>query len=220
MDDHTRCGHILHHSQIINDQDVHLVYVKPTQYSSRPQTRSGIIFQASHSVLGTSDLPYHASVIQTSNNSVQLHSWTKIYAPPSNVPSFWGNISAYGNKSLWKNLQCNGDGPWIYNGVCTGSLVIIHDRSFMKEISPYISAAAVMIYCKRTKKGCKCTIAEQSQSTGRYRGEILGGLVTQLILRAAAQGRMGPYPLMIEDWDNNGVVKHGNTPFRPLLSTQ
>ncbi len=31
---------------------------------------------------------------------------------------------------------------------------------------------------------------------------------------------MGPYPLTIEDCDNDGVVKHGNTPFRPLLSTQ
>ncbi len=216
----THDGHILHHSQIINDQDVHLIYVKPTRYSSRPQTRSGIIFQTSHSVLGTSDLPYHASVIQTGNNSIQLHSWTKIYAPPSNVPSFWDNIGAYGNESLWKNLRCDGDVSWIYDGMCTGSLVIIHGGSFMKEISPYISAAAVMIYCKTTKKGCKCTITEQSQSAGSYRGEILGGVVTQLILRAAVQGRMGPCPLTIEDCDNDGVVKHGNTPFRPLLSTQ
>ncbi len=90
----------------------------------------------------------------------------------------------------------------------------------MKKISPYISAAAIMIYCKTTKKGCKCTIAEQSQSAGSYRREILGGVVTQLILRAAVQGRMGPYPLTIEDCDNDGVVKHGNTSFRPLLSTQ
>jgi hypothetical protein len=45
----------------------------------------------------------------------------------------------------------------------------------MKETSPSISAMAVMIYCKTTKKGCKCTIAEQSQSAGSYRGEILRG---------------------------------------------
>jgi hypothetical protein len=143
-----------------------------------------------------------------------------IYAPPSDVPFIWDNIGAYGNETLWKNLQCNGDGSWIYDGMCTGSLVIIHDGSFMKEISPYISAAAVMIYCKMPKKGCKCTIAEQSQSAGSYRGKILGGVVTQLILRVAVQGRMDPYPLTIEDCNNDGVVKHGNTPFRPLSSTQ
>ncbi len=90
----------------------------------------------------------------------------------------------------------------------------------MKEISPYILAAAIMIYCKMTKKVCKCTIAEQSQSAGSYRGEILGGVVTQLILRVAVQEGMGPYPLTIEDCDKDGVVKHSNTPFRPLSSTQ
>jgi hypothetical protein len=100
------------------------------------------------------------------------------------------------------------------------TLVIIHDGSFMKEISPHISSAAVMIYCKTTKKVCKCTIVEKSQSTGSYRGEILGGVVTQLILCAAVQGRMGPYPLTFEDCDNDGVVKHGNTPTRPLSSNQ
>ncbi len=42
----------------------------------------------------------------------------------------------------------------------------------------------------------------------------------QLILRAAVQSRMGPHPLTIEDCDSNGIVKHSNTPFRPLLSTQ
>jgi hypothetical protein len=90
----------------------------------------------------------------------------------------------------------------------------------MKKISPYMLSAAVMIYCKMTKKVCKCTIAEQSQSAGSYKREILGGVVTQLFLRTAVQGRMGPYPLTIEYCNNDGVVKHGNTPFRPLLSTQ
>ncbi len=79
----THNGHILHHSQNVNGRNIHLVYAKPTRYSSRPQTQSGIIFQANHSVFGTSDLPFHASIIQTGINSVQLHSWTKIYTPPA-----------------------------------------------------------------------------------------------------------------------------------------
>jgi hypothetical protein len=79
----------------------------------------------------------------------------------------------------------------------------------MKEISPYILSAAVMIYHKTTKKVCKFTIAKQSQSARSYRREILGGVVKQLILRVAVQGGMGPYPLTIEDCINDGVVKHG-----------
>ncbi len=31
---------------------------------------------------------------------------------------------------------------------------------------------------------------------------------------------MGPYPIITEDCDNNGVVLHGSSPFRPLSGTQ
>jgi hypothetical protein len=99
-------------------------------------------------------------------------------------------------------------------------LIIIHDGSYMKEISPSISAAATMIYCTIAKKRCKCTWAEKSESAGSYRGEILGGIMTQLLLRAAARGYKGKIPCVRADCDNNGVVNHGNTPHIPLTTNQ
>jgi hypothetical protein len=90
----------------------------------------------------------------------------------------------------------------------------------MKEVSQHICSAAVMIYCTSTCTICKCTIAENSPSAGSYRGEILGAILTQLILGAAVSGRIGPYPIVTEDCNNEGVVKHGNTPRRTLSSTQ
>ncbi len=100
--------------------------------------------------------------------------------------------------------------------------MIVHNESYMKEVSLVVCSAAVLIYCKLTGSSCKCTIAiaEKSLSAGSYRGEILGTILTQLILRAAVQGCMGPYPVIIEDCGNDGVVKHGNAPFRTLSSTQ
>ena len=74
------------------------------------------------------------------------------------------------------------------------SLIIIHDGSYMKEISPLISAAATMIYCTIAKKRCKCMWAEKSESAVSYQGEILGDIMTQLILRAAATGYKGKIP--------------------------
>ena len=82
----------------------------------------------------------------------------------------------------------------ILEGMIHRSLIIIHDGSYMKEISPSICAAATMIYCNATKKRCKCTWAEYSESAGSYRGEILGGIMTQLILKAAAKGYKGMIP--------------------------
>ncbi len=75
-----------------------------------------------------------------------------------------------------------------------------------------------MIYCTVTKMTCTCNIASDSASS--YRGEILGANLTQLILRAAATGQMGPFPILTEDCDNNGVVLHGNNISRPLSASQ
>ena len=100
------------------------------------------------------------------------------------------------------------------------SLIIIHDGSYMKEISPLISAVALMIYCTIAKKRCKCTWAEKSKSAGSYQGEILGGIMTQLILRAVATGYKGKIPHVGADCDNNGVVTHGNMPHIPLSANQ
>ncbi len=88
--------------------------------------------------------------------------------------------------------------------------MIVHHRSYMKEVSPVVCSAAVLIYCLLTGSSCKCAIAEKSPSSGSYCGETLGTILTQLNLRAAVQGCMGPYPVIIDDCDNDGVVKHGN----------
>jgi hypothetical protein len=101
-----------------------------------------------------------------------------------------------------------------------GSLVIIHDGSYMKEVSQYVCSAAVMIYCTHRGSICKCTLAEKSEAARSYRGEILGAIITQLIIHATVQGKMGPYPAILDDCDNLGVVQHGNTPHRSLSTTQ
>ncbi len=124
------------------------------------------------------------------------------------------------NKSLWTSLDYDGDGSWILGGMLAESLIIIHDGSYMKEISPNISSAATMIYCSIAKARCKCTWAETSTSAGSYRGEILGGVMTQLILHAAAASYHGTILPVVVDFDNNGVVFHGNNSIRPLSSNQ
>jgi hypothetical protein len=73
-----------------------------------------------------------------------------------------------------------------------------------------------MIYCTITKVCCKCTWAEMSTSAGSYRGEILGGIMAQLILHAAAASYHGAIIPVVVECDNNGIVIHGNNSTRPL----
>jgi len=114
----------------------------------------------------------------------------------------------------------DGNGSWILEGMLAQSLIIIHDGSYMNKISPIISSAATMIYCIIAKVRCKCTWAEMSTSARSYRGKIPGGVMTQLILHAAAASYHGAIPPVMVDCDNNGVVIHGNNSIRPLPSNQ
>ena len=100
------------------------------------------------------------------------------------------------------------------------SLIIIHDGSYMKEISPSISSAATMIYCTIAKAWCKCTWAKKLTSAGLYHSEILGGVMTQLILHAAASSYHDTIPPVVVDCDNNGVMIHRNNFLWPLSTNQ
>jgi hypothetical protein len=129
-------------------------------------------------------------------------------------------IKSFTNQSLWLSLDYNGDGSWILDGMLAQSLVIIHDGSYMKEVSTHTSLAATMIYCRITKALCKCTWAKQSASAGSYRGKILGWVMMQLILNAAASKCHDAIPLVVVDCDNNGVVSHRNEPLCPFSTNQ
>jgi len=102
----------------------------------------------------------------------------------------------------------------------TGSLVIVHDGSYMSKVSKTACSAAFMILCTNTNNRAKGVVAESSKEADNYRGEILGGLLVQLILRAATQRRHSPYSPVQIDCDNMGVVKHGNAPTRKLKAKQ
>ena len=90
----------------------------------------------------------------------------------------------------------------------------------MPEVDKEVCSAAVMIYCKVTKCRAKGSVVEKSADADNYRAELLGGLLVQLILKAASQRRTSPYAPVAIDCDNMGVVKHGNTASKALQEKQ
>ncbi len=97
-----------------------------------------------------------------------MHSSATAATPSVVSIGFKKKLRSYGNKTLWKSLDYDGDGSWILVGMINRSPIIIQDGSYMKEISPWISSAATMIYCTIAKKRCKCTWAEKSETAGSY----------------------------------------------------
>jgi hypothetical protein len=68
------------------------------------------------------------------------------------MSGFENVIRGFANQSLWVSLDYDGDGSRILEGMLAQSLIIIHDGSYMREISPIISSAAtyydILYHCK------------------------------------------------------------------------
>ena len=62
--------------------------------------------------------------------------------------------------------------------------------------------------------------AKKSTSAGLYRGEILGGVMMQLILYAAASSYYDTISPVMVDCDNNGAMIHRNNSVRSLPTNQ
>jgi hypothetical protein len=202
-------GTTLDQNMVRGNKLYHKVYL-PSTDTLTCRTRSGQQFVSKLIAYGHSNFQQWASVTLLQEGQVFLHSLLPCLEPIQPVSGFENVIRGYGNQSLWVSLNYDGNGSWILEGLLAQSLIIIHDGSYMNEISPTVSSAATMIYCTIAKVQCKCTWAEMSTSAGSYRGEILDGVMTQLILHATAASYQGAIPPVVVDCDNNDVVIHEN----------
>ena len=104
-----------------------------------------------------------------------------------------------------------------------GSLLVGHDGSYQVKLAKDVCAGAVVIRCKWTGKMATCAWTERTndKTANNYRGEILGGIVAQLLLRAAMEGHRIPSEARVRcGCDNMGVVGHGKEFWRPLQEKQ
>jgi hypothetical protein len=127
------------------------------------------------------------------------------------------------NQSLWRNFTVDGDGSWIYKGLVDNTLVMMSDGSYDKVAANDVCSCAAIIECSKTGQRASVSWAERSDrfTTDNYRAELLGGIALQLILRMACEGKyISPSMRPWIGCDNNGVVYHGNHPWRPLSAHQ
>ena len=191
-----------------------------TRHPARPPTRFRQYFVWDRTEVGRPPRERYATVTEVDSTTVAVESYAPIpreLPPPS---GFWATLRSFPNQSLWKNFVCDGDGEWIRRGLRLGSLVVVHDGSYMKQVAKDVCSAAFLIYCTHSCQRAKGSVAERASTADNYRGEILGGLMVQLVLRAALAGHVPPYLPVTIDCDNKGVVSHGNTARRALRDKQ
>ena len=114
------------------------------------------------------------------------------------------------------------DAEWVKQALVQGSLLPVHDGSYMIEFCVDVYSAALVLLCVCTSRMATVTVVERTdaKSASNYRGELLGGLLRVLLLRAATLDPTLEYTPVAAWCDNLGVVGHGNDCRRSLPKKQ
>ena len=131
---------------------------------SRPDTRYGRQFEYLEQKAGRPTYTHYASIRDVNPSAVGLHSYAPLPTAPPTPTGFWDILHSFPNQGLWKYFHCDGDGTWIRRGLILGSLVIVHDGSYMPEVAKDVYSAAYMIYCTHTQQHAKGTVVDRSPS--------------------------------------------------------
>ena len=73
----------------------------------------------------------------------------------------------------------------IREGLMSGSLLLVHDGSYMKKVDANVCSAAYVIHCRKTGNEARGSVVERSETADNYRAEFLGAMCILLIIKAA-----------------------------------
>ncbi len=205
---------------ILSLKEGDVIYVPSPSTSTTRQTST---FIKSVTTTRSADTTLLASPIPHSNGSYRIHSSAPLHQinPCTNI-SLMTYIREHSYKSLFKHAVIDDDGTWIIPAVRRGSLIIVHDGSYIPHIDDCVCSTAVVLLCTETSKVGTIHLCEKSNrhTASNYRGEILGGIITGHILNIidrltnTSAGKVTCY------CDNMGVIKHANNRSKPLSEKQ
>lgn len=190
------------------------------------RTRHGTRYLKLRTVNGLCPRSIRASVFAGNPNNAEevvLHSTAAVYKPSRSRQSFIEKIQSLPNQSLWRTLEIDGDGSWIYRGLLNNTLAMGSDGSYNEALASDVCSSASVIHCRETGSTAKVTWVEKSDAhtADNYRAEILGAVALQILVRTAIDGKyvnMDMCPRF--GCDNKTVVHHGNHPHRPMPEKQ
>jgi hypothetical protein len=108
-------------------------------------------------------------------------SFPSVMSPDKGTESVASYSSIYKRDSfedhtMWDrfSFDVDDDGLWLLHALLNGSLVIVHDGSFMPQLTSHACSCAFVLYCSSTDKRAIGSFAEESANADNYRGEWLG----------------------------------------------
>ena len=192
-----------------------------TLRSTRMNTRHGRKYVWVSREKGSHPGTHYASISMIGDTDAELHSIAVHPIDVTTPTTFMDTLMSYGHTNLWENISVDGDGEWIQEGLVRGSLIFAHDGSFMASEATSLCSAGVVVLCTFSKQWLKASLAERSVCASNYRGELLGALMTLLVLKAVSSF-LPPterYAALLY-CDNQGVISHGNSSLLSLPEKQ
>ena len=150
----------------------------------------------------------------------ELHSTAPYPVAPIPPVSFKDVLFSHGHIELWEQMSVDGDGEGIWEGITNETLVIAHDGSNMSTDSTTLCFAGVVVLCTATKQWLKASLAVRLLCASNYWGELLGALMSLLILKVASSQLPPTTTKVVLHCNNRGVNSHGNSKLHSLPKKQ
>jgi hypothetical protein len=163
---------------------------------------------------------HQASAEMVSHTSAVLHSSAVLPTHTHQLQTFLEALHSFENLFLWENMHIDRDGEWIRESLCHLTILIAHDGSFMQEESLDTCSTTVIMHCSSSNQRAKISVAERLESAKKFCGKLLGAVIIQYILWAAAADLPGVLGLVCLYCDSHGVIAHGNLLRKVLLDKQ
>ena len=102
---------------------------------------------------------------------------------------------------MWEKFHLDCDGSWIIHVLLNGTLVIVHDGSYMPYVTSKACSCGFVLYCSRTGNRAGGSFAEKARKLGCAAGSYMAVLDTTLL-------SLESIPPVQAHCDNMGVVNH------------
>jgi hypothetical protein len=101
-------------------------------------------------------------------------------APFSN--SFLNVLCEWGCTWLWEHMLVDGGMEWISEAIQDGSLVMVTDGLYIRQLYPNLCSAAFILECAEGHGKVIKSFSESTLAANAYRGELLGLMAIHLLL--------------------------------------
>ena len=190
-----------------------------TEDTTRRTTRSSNRWSFSHLVTGSinaTSFPFVVTAATNQDETLTVHSTSRsLIGQEEEEPSDFtllAQLNKLENRSLWRNHTFQDGGKWVTEAIEKGTLVTVHDGSYMRDKRADVCSAALVLFCKSSQKMGYVTISEctNRHTASNYRGEALGAVLNSLVVFCATRDARRAYKSVQSGCDNMGVVIHAN----------